>query len=282
MDISKKIVFLLHLIPILTYSQTKLLPILGVAFLGNQIVEGKNEYVDARKYSRSDLDEGFSIIHGLKNNYQLDYGLLIGSIGRGYEIRDGNGDSFNRTYEYTWHDLYQISIHLGKESKTFNFIKYKNQDRPFNDDGYIKIPQKYYLSFTVVPFLGLSYNLVNKGGNAYNMIDGYSVNKSEDIEVKTYIGDNNDYILKDRGVSIQSGTRIQFKRKNKDVFSLQFLLNISLQKYFENNIEYKFTNSSTWMTAKFISRGHYAGIYLSYPITLVNKKGERYRDRHPR
>ena len=127
MDIRKKIVFLLHLIPILTYSQTKLLPILGVAFLGNQIVEGKNEYVDARKYSRSDLDEGFSIIHGLKNNYQLDYGLLIGSIGRGYEIRWGNSSSYRTKSEYAWHDLYQIILHLGKESKTFNFIKYKNK-----------------------------------------------------------------------------------------------------------------------------------------------------------
>jgi hypothetical protein len=284
MDI-KIVVFTLFFGSILnSFSQLQIHPVLGVSYNGNQIVEGKNQYIDAVKGNRSDLDEGFLVTKKLKNNYMLGCGLTVGSLGNGVRLKYGiNADGYSQFKYFTWKNLYLFSLNLGKETHTFNFFKEKNVVRLYDrDDNIIRSIQKYYLRFSIIPYLGFSYNIVQKKGNEYNIIDGYSVSNGDGYKIKSFVGANHDYILKSHGISLQTGTRIQFKRNEKNMFCLHLLLNISLQKYYENNVMYKLEEKPSWFSAKFITRGHFFGIYASYPITILNKKGERYRDRHPK
>ena len=267
-----------------SFSQLQIHPLLGVSYNGNQIIQGKNQYINARKVQRSDLDEGFLVTQSIGDRYKLNYGYIIGTLGHGWELSYNQNTSYKSYYGvFSSHDLHIFSFNVGRETKTFQFLKQKIVGSPFKEEGYIKIQPKYYLRFSLIPFFGFSYNLVNSNGIPYNIKDWYSVRKDEDLEVKTYVGRGNKaYILKTGGASLQSGTRIQFKRNDKDKFCIHLLLNISFQKYYETNVSYKLKENPNWFSAKFITRGHFFAISLSYPITIINKKGERYRDRHPK
>ncbi len=268
-----------------SFSQLQIHPLLGVSYNGNQIIQGKNQYINARKVQRSDLDEGFLVTQSIGDRYKLNYGYIIGTLGHGWELSYTQNTPYKSYYgSFPNRDLHIFSFNVGRETKTFQFFKQKIVGSPFKEEGYIKIQPKYYLRFSLIPFLGFSYNLVNTKTKSNIDENGYSVKGSllDDYEVKTYVGKNNAFILKSSGASLQSGTRIQFKRNNKDKFCIHLLLNISFQKYYETNVSYKLKENPNWFSAKFITRGHFFAISLSYPITILNKKGERYRDRHPK
>jgi hypothetical protein len=87
------------------------------------------------------------------------------------------------------------------------------------------------------------------------------------------------------GLSLQWGVVVQFKKENKDRLAIRFRYNIGLTTLLYSPF-HKPSNYSgidpNYYKGAFASKGSFWSISLSYPITILNKKGERYRNRHPK
>ena len=154
-------------------------------------------------------------------------------------------------------------------------------------------PDKYLIHFDFKPFLGLGLSIVHPVNWASNDYPSDStpsnpntscIGCGNDPFLYTNIGDGSSIVKNHFGAAIQTGFRLQFKKEHKERLTLNFIYSqglVTLLKtpYEEKIFDYFGTGKLEVAKATFASRGTYWSIYATYPITLVNKKGERRRDR---
>jgi hypothetical protein len=93
-----------------------------------------------------------------------------------------------------------------------------------------------------------------------------------------------DKIVKNKyGMGLELGSEIQFKRKGKDNFKIGFIQSFGLITLLESPyIDPDINQDGTTLNINVKNNGSYSAFYISYPIKVLSKKGERYRDRHPK
>ena len=156
-------------------------------------------------------------------------------------------------------------------------------------DGYNRKNKKYLLNFEVLPFFGLDYNKVNHNTH-WDGFDPKMFSDTSDapstisfgsLAPFTYIkyGSGDKVVKNYHGASIQFGFRIQFKKQDKDRLLINFLYNQGLVPLLYSPLMYYNSSLDYTIKSNFQSRGTFWSINASYPITIVNKKGERRSDR---
>lgn len=86
--------------------------------------------------------------------------------------------------------------------------------------------------------------------------------------------------------SLNLGVKFQFKNKyDKDRICIKAMYSIGLMTILKSPYSreiYDANNNKVIANGTFQTKGSYFALCFSYPITIVNKKGERFHDRHPK
>ena len=92
--------------------------------------------------------------------------------------------------------------------------------------------------------------------------------------------------------TLQLGLGVVFSNNlNRRGLEISYLLNLGTAKMVQSKFDFMYDNpfNSNGKSigvnnykGEFFSRGTFSSISVAYPITILNKKGERYRDRHPK
>lgn len=276
---------LLLLVANFSLAQLKLYPIVGTAFSNCKMVENTPEFKTV-KNKRSGNYIGLGIEKALneKVNIHVQFVNTVTWLTAGntknpkviglnfYEkiLTENRGlirgigigvNNYNLLFNYKWFDF---------------SLKKQNNDKRI-DFNYL---------------VGVSVNQVNRMN--------YQPNESTDSTGNTfstgannfdYVGTGNNKIFGDKvvknywGASIQLGYALQFTKGDKDRLAIRFMYNQGLTKLLYSPFTTRaFKNDElvSKSTSAFASYGSHWSIALSYPITILNKKGERHRDRHPK
>jgi hypothetical protein len=297
-------------------AQLKIYPTFGFSSVKNRMV-GDSYYIKAKNDVFSGAYFGFSLEKKLSGKLQFGFDYNLASIGLSYTTTDyvegyayiGNEIIHNMKHgilhkvrfspsNSTYGSQTVISAKMHWLSSDIHLLKRSvSRDRQIVQDGGVN--PRYFFNFSFQPFMGLGFNRVGttnwvygypsdslsgSGGGGFS-IGGTDVGYFE----KTSYEKAGDAIIKNRhGMSLQAGFRIQFKKQGKDILALNFIYSqgfvTMLESLFIITIDRRFSQPITPVKVNqtFASRGSFLAIYASYPITILNKKGERYRDRHPK
>ena len=276
------------------FGQVKLYPQVGIAFANTRMI-GKSQFLKTKQmessqyfglslekqFERHSLGVNFlisDIILHSKFYYQGQYG------GEGRKV-SGIGTTQNLigfNYSYDWFGV-----------NWFRINKKVTGSMPVVDE-YNLANKKYLLNFRIQPIVGLSLVKVvdtNWDGCRFDPVDSSKVSLDGGTSLGIGGDDGWDYgpqgsnkiVNHEWGMALQFGFRTQFVKNGKDRLVLGFIYNQGLttllKTTFTTNILQNKGTTYITETAMYGGRGSFLSIYASYPITLVNKKGERRSDR---
>jgi hypothetical protein len=263
-------------------AQIKLYPEVGIAFSQSNMLKPNPNIVAAKNIFGSYT--GFGIYKSVGNNKYLhiNFSNTVAWLRANHAVvQKTKGKSLHDKIFFpdsrmtaTGVNLRNFTLSYSQEFLLFNFGKNK--------------------SINLSPIGGISLNKIAKHwipkNNFTGIIDTNSINtlNLQDSQF-LYVGNGNNKVFGDKfiknywGMSLQFGFLIQFKKEEKDRMALHFRYNqgLSMLLYSPFKTMFKDQNGEYW-ESEFASRGTFWSVSLSYPITILNKKGERYRDRHPR
>ncbi len=285
----------------ITFSQIIIYPKIGLALSYSKKIEGSpyiygfKEYDKGIKskhlgnYSGFDLEKRISK-HSIFFNYSSKTIYLSNSV---YitpfehpNTKVGNHSEGTELLTYGISYAYNLDFHLLKKKKLNVTSVY---------DDYVR--DKHWLNFSVAPFVGIGISkLLNTNWNStQNESEPCKENSIDTTSAGTLVSgigwdsfdcDGAKTINKieqsKRGFSLLLGVKFTFLRQYKNGISVSFVYNPHFTTFLKATYSTKIENVKEVQSATFASKGKNIGIYLSYPITILNKKGERYRDRHPK
>ena len=90
---------------------------------------------------------------------------------------------------------------------------------------------------------------------------------------------NQSIITRSNNLYLSLGTTFQFFSTKREYFPLHVEFNKGFFTYLDTKIMYREYGVTEWKSKRLYSRGSNISCTASYPITLVNKKGKRRKDR---
>lgn len=268
MGIKKVTTILLVVVIANSFSQTLIRPFLGVSTMLSRSV-GKVGSLENSSYMTGQ-NYGFELETKINLNY-FGFSLKNTMLGMGAGVKkEGSISTYYRVHKigtgllnlgfYYSHDL--IQIHRKKI-----------------------IPELLFKPNVIVlkPIVGINLLKSEKNTDWYgaNIIIGdtsyFPKIEKDDWEVSKFVGKSF------YGFSINLGTSIHFYSKTKELFSIRANANLGFIDMLKTEYEFKEIQedgSIFQVKGTFASRGSNLAFDLSIPITILNKKGERFRDRH--
>lgn len=298
MGINKVIIIGFLFFNLKSFSQVKLYPKAGIAFANCRMLNPSKVMMSYQMES--------SQFWGL----DLRKTILKHELGVNFTISDVNLQA--KTYSQTLYGRNRGRSAIGTAMHLYGF----NYSYELADIKFLKIKPKtirgstvelneyftqsprYFASFKFKPIASLNLNYVTRtnwtpwfldDSASSNNIDTSSFDPSgttlsfgkDDWDMGEY---GSSKIVKNKfGVSLNLGFELQFYNQNRNKVCMGFLYNqgftnllgTSYNKYLSSD------GGQTYVLKRgyFASRGSFLSMYLTYPITLVNKKGERRIDR---
>lgn len=294
----KTIFFLFILLSVLNCSaQIQLNPVLGLAICRVKQVQ-KSDFLST--HSLKSEFWGFEVQKTINAKSSIIFPLHISGIVLNATVRDVYVYKYTGANQKLLAELTKKELHLetlGSDLYSIGVIYERNlcyipiARKPKPDDRIIKNN----LNLIISSSFGVTLNtlgLVCWGGDCNEEVSkdtsaasiDYSQFSSSQSDF-TYLGNGN-MVRNTFSSSLNFGIKFQFKNgKNKDKLFLKLMHSQGLIPLIESPYRRDLTsffNTKTVAESYYRSFGTYTAFYLSYPITILNKKGERYRDRHPK
>ena len=267
-----------------SFAQLQLSPIVGIAVTKSKLIQSNSQLV---ALNWSDDFFGFELTKKINSRSSLSFVFHKSSAG----FLAGDANSFN--YKYPIEETFKNKVYgkrhqklsgTGDDLKSFGFI------------GEYKLLDAKHIQ--ILPSFGFTLNKINNTCNDCSTVSfgviildsNNNVVKDEMIEYKSgFLDARTDYIVKNWcSWSLNFGVKFQFTNKyDKDRLFVKFMYSQGLMTILQSPFSRNLAIAGGGVPPRigegvFRSRGTYWTIYASYPITIVNKKGERYRDRHPK
>ncbi len=275
------LLFALFIFQQVVYSQIRIVPFFGLQSFDqlNTEVSDKDVFGDSRAY----LFYGIGIEKKLKSGFfSIKYNRNY--IGYRYYLHF-NEKSANTSGESILNSRHIINFNYSylatKELHLFPSIKIKYKNGPFIFKEAFQKTGKHFFVFNLQPYIGYSLSLQNV--NAFSKTDnGYKnlPTNNSNYKFRVFEGAKQNPAGRSKiGNCVQLGIKVQFKSNGKDKLAMNFEYNQGLNVLQVFPVEYKHVKDSNWTIRKILNRGSFFAAYLSYPITIINKKEERNKDR---
>jgi hypothetical protein len=268
---------------IVSMSQIRVHPIVGGLFLF-QNIENKTKQIH--------------------HSYRLNRTLPITGIGIEY-IHNRTRINLNYMPEswIAYHVSFQMSnfggysgsedivcLKIGKElKKRVSWIKAPKMK--YNGNAFVleemqQKTNKYLVNFKIIPYVGIRASKISDTGFQEKNFS-FNINSNspyfQSVGYEYYIPYtifDKPIIRKKNNLYLTFGTTLQFFSYKRDRLAIHFEYNKGLSTILDTYLVYKKIEDTEWSLKRLYSRGSNIAITASYPITILNKKGERRKDRN--
>jgi hypothetical protein len=175
--------------------------------------------------------------------------------------------------------LYQLNYQ-------FNLVDIKAIKLPARGvDTTVQFQKRYLLNFKLLPVIGIAWVKVPEIRQGLSYDTSLAIYKSDLNLAKNWeenIYNGGDFRACKNGFSVCVGVKIKSYRKGKEFisFNINYTQGFTTLMQSKYNINLKQKDSSVLkQSANFYSKGSFLAIYASYPLTILNKKGFRRKDR---
>jgi hypothetical protein len=254
--------------------------------MGHQTNEIRNNQL--QKFQLNQINSGAGIEY-IRNKFRANFNYAFGSggsvIGYNFNVQNLSGGSYAGAELIFSLDA---GYELNKKISLIRLPKVKYNGQAFVLENLEKYSNRYLLNFKIIPFVGFKASKISdksfQGESiSFNIGSNNSFYTSIDYEFfipyKIY---DKPIIRRDNNLYLSLGTTLQFFSYKKDRLAIHFEYRKGFFAYLDTFILYRKIGETDWQSKRLYSRGSCFSITASYPITILNKKGERYRDRHPK
>ena len=185
-----------------------------------------------------------------------------------------------------------VCLKIGKElKKRVSWIKAPKAK--YNGNAFVleemqQKTNKYLVNFKIIPYVGIRASKISDM-NFQEKNFSFNINSNspyfQSVGYEYYIPYtifDKPIIRKTSNTYLTLGTTIQFFSYKRDKLAIHIEYNKGLSTILDTYIVYRKIEETAWSFKRLYSRGSNISVTASYPITILNKKGERYRDRHPK
>ena len=270
---------------IVSMSQIRVHPIGGGLFLFQNTINNTNDIHSSYKLKRTMPITGIGIefIH-YRTRLTLNY---MPESWIGYN----NAFYTNSMHDYSGSEDI-VCLKIGKElKKRVSWIKAPKAK--YNGNAFVleemqQKTNKYLVNFKIIPYVGIRASKISDM-NFQEKNFSFNINSNspyfQSVGYEYYIPYtifDKPIIRKTSNTYLTLGTTIQFFSYKRDKLAIHIEYNKGLSTILDTYIVYRKIEETAWSLKRLYSRGSNLSITASYPITILNKKGERYRDRHPK
>ena len=263
-------------------AQLRIHPIFGGVFLFQNITNKSKEIHNSYKVVNTNPIYGIGLEY-VNNKMRFNFDFLPEHpIGYNYSITSIPG------YHYAPNEnvlCFKIGRQLDKNISLLRPFKFKviKDGYTFTFERKTSKSNLYLINSKVIPTLGLRYSIIytntsREDRSSANYTNQYHSSWKYEAYIPEKIN-NQSIITRSNNLYLSLGTTFQFFSKKREYFALHVEFNKGFFTYLDTKIMYREYGVTEWKSKRLYSRGSNITCTASYPITLVNKKGKRRKDR---